>query len=339
MRRPAGACRQPGTLTPGPLPRTVPDLRASFEDPVRAASRGALAAGGSYLLWGILPVYWKLLGDVPTMELMAHRVIWTLALVVTFQAAGGQLNGLRATLRDPASRRAHLLNSALLAGNWGIYIWAVAGGHIIEASLGYFLVPLLNAGLGRIVFQEHLRFWQGWALGLAAAGVGLMILRVQGVPWIALGLASTWAAYGMVRKHSHAGALNGLALDTLFATPVALAYLAWLHSQGRGHFGQAGVGPTLLLLGTGVISMVPLTLFGYGARRLRFTTLGLLQYIAPSCQFLIGWLAYREDLSLERLGAFALIWLGLACYTIDAVRRGRNQPSPAPVTVPAPSAE
>ena len=211
-------------------------------------------------------------------------------------------------------------------GNWGLYIWGVSTGRIIETSLGYFLVPLLNAGLGRILFQERLRRAQKIALGLATAGVVVMVWQVGRLPWIALGLAGTWAAYGLVHKRSQAGPLTGLALETSFAAPFALGYLIWLGWAGQAHFGASGPGPTLLLMGTGIISMVPLTLFSLGARRLRFTTLGLLQYIAPTCQFLIGWLLYHEPFDAERAGAFGLIWLGLALYTFDAIRRERSSP-------------
>lgn len=260
-------------------------------------------------------------------------MVWTLAAVLLFQIVRGRAREVWAAWSDPANRRAHALNSALLAANWGIYVWAVANDHIIEASLGYFLVPLLNVLLGRLVFTEILTRWQGLAVGLAAGGVLWLVVLVGTVPWVALGLAGSWAGYGLVRKRSHASALNGLLLETSFATPFALVGLGWLAFRGEAMILHAGATTLGLTLGTGVISMVPLVLFGYGAKRLRFTTLGLLQYVAPTCQFLIGWLIYREAFSWERAGAFALIWLGLACYSFDTWQR-----SSAALTARAPSA-
>ncbi|MCF3651010.1 EamA family transporter RarD [Synoicihabitans lomoniglobus] len=305
--------------------RDLKTTSPSISDPSQA---GVAAAAVSYFLWGILPIYWKLLDGISMVELLAHRMVWTLTAVLIFQTVRGRLSGLRDTWADPVSRRAHLKNSALLSANWGLYVWAVGQGRIIETSLGYFLVPLLNVALGRLWFGERLRRAQKVAIGFAAAGVTLLIVQVNTVPWIALGLAATWASYGLVRKQSHASPLNGLALETTFAAPIALGFIGWLTASGGAAFGNTSPSATLLMVGTGVISMVPLTLFAYGARRLKFTTLGLLQYLAPTCQFLIGWLVYREPFSLDRAAAFGLIWIGLACYTIDAVRASRRPLSP-----------
>lgn len=286
--------------------------------------RGALAAFTSYFLWGVLPIYWKALDGVSLLELMVHRSIWTLVAIIAFLTVRRELHLLVAAWRSAETRRAHFMGSLLLMGNWGFYIWGVSSGRIIETSLGYFLVPLLNATLGWLLFQEKLRRAQRIALGLATAGVLLMVWQVGTLPWISLGLAATWAAYGLVHKRSNTGPLTGLAIETSFAAPFALAYIVWLGIAGQPHFGTSDTRTTLLMAGTGIISMVPLTLFAFGARRLRFTTLGLLQYVAPSCQFLIGWLIYHEAFDSDRAVAFALIWLGLAIYTFDATRPARR---------------
>ena len=307
----------------------IPTLPPSESIEQRTLVRGVLAAFTSYFLWGVLPIYWKALDGVPLIELMAHRVVWTLAAITLFLLVRRELNQLLAAWKSPSIRRAHFLGSLLLMGNWGLYIYGVGTNRIIETSLGYFLVPLLNAFLGWLLFQERLRRAQKVALGLATSGVLVLVWQVGTLPWISLGLAATWAAYGLVHKRSSAGPLTGLAIETAFAAPFALAYIGWLGAQGEHHFAAGETNRTLLMIGTGIISMVPLTLFALGARRLRFTTLGLLQYVAPSCQFFIGWLIYHEPFDSDRAQAFALIWFGLAIYTFDATRRNRNSASPA----------
>ena len=282
-----------------------------------------MAAFTSYFLWGVLPVFWKQLDGVSPLELTLHRMVWTFLAVLCFQMLSGRASDMRAAFRDPANRRAHIINSGFLATNWGIYVWAVSNGRIIEASLGYFLVPLLNVLMGQIIFKEVLSRLQRWAVGFAAAGVTVLVIQVHTMPWVALGLAGSWALYGLGRKRSHTSALNGLLLETGFATPIALTGIVWLAGSEPSGFVHAGSRTTLLMMSTGIVSMVPLVLFGYGARRLRFTTLGLLQYVAPTCQLLIGWLIYREAFTADRAGAFTLIWCGLGCYAYDSVRTER----------------
>jgi chloramphenicol-sensitive protein RarD len=283
-----------------------------------------MAAFTSYFLWGVLPVYWKALDHVSLVELMVHRAWWTLVAVTLFLTTRRELSLLITAWKSPAIRRAHLIGSLLLMGNWGFYIVGVNSHRILETSLGYFLVPLLNAALGSMVFRENLRRAPKVALSFATLGVLIMVWQIGKLPWIAFGIAATWSAYGLVHKRSSSGALTGLAIETSFAAPFALGYIIWLGFNGQPHFGGEDHRTTLLMIGTGVISMVPLTLFALGARRLRFTTLGVLQYVAPSCQFLIGWLVYHEPLSPERISAFALIWIGLAIYTVDSIKSQRH---------------
>ncbi len=287
-------------------------------------AQGVLAAFGAYFIWGIIPLYWKLLGGVDAVELIAHRITWSLVFLIIVQAIRGRLGALHECGRDRATLIRHLWSGSLLTINWLVYIWGVQQGLVIECSLGYFLVPLLNAGLGRIVLGERLRTGQKLALALATAGVAILVAQVGRVPWVALGLAGSFGFYGLLRKQSSAGPLTGLTLETLLVLPAAIAYLAWAEWAGRGALGRVDTVTTLLVFSTGVVTAIPLLLFGVGARQLRLTTLGLLQYVAPTCQFLLGWLVFREPFSAGQAGAFSLIWAGLACYSIEAWRAGRS---------------
>lgn len=297
--------------------------RGSLSTTSSSATRGGFAAFGAYLFWGVVPLYWKLLGNVDATELIAHRIVWSLAFLLVIQALRRRLASLRSVLRDRAALRQHLTSGLLLSANWLIYIWGVHHGFVIECSLGYFLVPLLNAALGRLVLRETLRSGQRIALGLAAAGVLLLVVQVGRVPWIALGLAGSFGFYGLIRKQSPVGPMTGLAMETLLVAPFAVGYLAWLAAGGRGAIGHVPPATTALVFSTGVVTAIPLLMFAYGAQRLRFTTLGLLQYVAPTCQFLLGWLVYHEPFTSAQAWAFGLIWAGLGCYTMDAWRAGR----------------
>lgn len=312
----------PPRLTILPSRRIFPGLPTADSTP--SPARGALAAFAAYFLWGIVPLYWKLLGSVDAVELIAHRIAWSLVFLVVVQAVRRRLGQLVRGWSDAKTLRQHLLSGSLLTLNWLIYIWGVQNGYVIECSLGYFLVPLLNAALGRIVLRESLRPGQGVALGLAAAGVIVLVVQVGRIPWIALGLAGSFGVYGLLRKQAPLGPMSGLTMETLLMLPLAVVYLGWAHLNGTGALGRSDGLTTTLVIGTGVITAIPLLLFGFGARQLRLTTLGLLQYVAPTCQFLLGWLVFREPFTAPQAAAFGLIWAGLACYTWDAVRSNRS---------------
>lgn len=279
--------------------------------------RGAGAAATAYLAWGLFPAFWKQLGEVNALELIAHRHVWSLLFVGVVMALGRGAEEFWGGLRSRAALMWHAASGTLLTVNWLVFVWGVNRGHVVEASLGYFLVPLVNVLLGRFALGERLRRAQWIAVGLAGAGVAVLLLRVGGVPWIALVLAATFGAYGLIRKKSPLGPLAGLGVETLLLAPAAIGFLVWCQWQGTGALGRVDVGTHALLLSTGVVTAVPLLLFAYGARRVRFTTLGLLQYIAPTVQFALGVWWYREPFSAERGAAFALIWAGLALYTAD----------------------
>ncbi len=282
------------------------------------------AAAGSYLLWGLFPLYWKRFQGIDATELIAHRMLWALVFLLVVIAAQRAFGKLRAALSTRAGLANNLLSGALLTANWLVYVWAVNAGQIIETSLGYFLVPLFNVVLGRWVFGEKLRRPQLVAVALAALGVALLIWQVGRPPWIALTLAVTFGFYGILRKRSPLGALLGLSAETLLLAPLAVAFLWWRWHDGSGALGQIDHTMTLLLMSTGIVTAVPLLLFAQGARGLRLTTLGLLQYLAPTCQFLLGWITYGEPLSRERAASFALIWLGLLIYSAEALLNQRE---------------
>lgn len=291
-------------------------------------ARGALAAASGYLAWGLFPLYWKQLAGIQAAELIAHRHVWSLVCIVAVMIACGTMGELWVALRSRSALAWHAASGALLTLNWLVFVWGVNRGHVVEASLGYFLVPLVNVALGRFVLHEQLRRLQWVAIACAAAGVALLLVRVGRLPWIALSLAATFGAYGLLRKKSPLGALVGLGLETLLIAPLAVAYLVWRQAEGLGALGQVDARTHALLLSAGVITAVPLVLFAYGARRLRFATLGLLQYIAPTAQLAIGVWVYGEPFSPERAAAFGLIWCGLVLYTADNLWNQRRLTPP-----------
>lgn len=282
------------------------------------AARGALAATTSFLIWGVVPVYWKQMQGVSAFELITHRIAWSLLFLLGVLWWQKSLRALRPAFTEPRTLGLNLLSSVLLAINWVVYIWAVNSGHVIESSLGYFLVPLVNVALGSLLLHERLRPPQWIAIGFAAAGVGVLLTRAGHVPWIAISLAVTWAGYGLLKKQSSLGSIAGLTAETILLFPLAAGLLLWWHHTGEGALGRVDLRLHLYILSVGVVTTIPLLLFAYGAQRIRLATLGLLQYLAPSVQFLIGWLVYREPFDAARLQAFSLIWCGLALYTVDA---------------------
>ena len=283
------------------------------------AKAGASAAALCYFLWGLVPLYWKQLAGINPVELIAHRHLWSLVFVLALIIAQGRYGEVRAALGTARGAGVNILSATLLTVNWLVYVWGVNTGHVIETSLGYFLVPLVNVAAGRLVLHEHLRRLQWLAIALAAAGVGLMIFQLGRPPWIALTLAGTWGGYSLMRKQSQLGSLVGLTVETLLLAPLAIAFLLWQHHTGAGALGRVNLAQHLLVLSSGVITAVPLLLFAYGARRVRLSTLGLLQYIAPSVQLAIGVGVYHEAFSHERAVSFAFIWAGLALYTADSL--------------------
>jgi chloramphenicol-sensitive protein RarD len=282
-----------------------------------AQTKGALAAALCYFLWGLVPLYWRQLAEVNSVELIAHRHVWSLVLLLVVVMAQRGFGAVGAALRTPKSVVINLVSASLLTANWLVYVWGVNQGHVIETSLGYFLVPLVNVAAGRFVLHEHLRRAQWIAIGLAATGVFLMIVQLGRPPWIALALAATWGGYSLMRKKSPLPAVTGLTVETLLLAPFAVGVLLWQHHVGNGALGRLDLRTHILVLSAGVITAIPLLLFAYGARRIRLSTLGLLQYLAPTVQLILGIWIFHESFSQARIFSFSFIWAALALYTAD----------------------
>ena len=297
-------------------------------------TRRGLAYGvAAYGLWGIVPVYWKLLGDVSPVEILAHRVAWGIVAFAAIAWIAGAAPAVRTALADRRTLAMMALSGTLLVINWGTFIGAVATGHLLDASLGYFINPLVSVGLGTIVLRERLRRLQWIAIGLAVAGVVILIWRAGQVPWISMVLATTFGAYGLVRKLARVESLAGSTLETALLAPLAVIYLVVLAARGGGELGHASAGTQLLLLSTGVVTAVPLLLFTSAARRLPLSTLGFLQYLAPTGQFVLAVGVYGEAFARDQLLAFGFIWLGLAAFSADLVRQARTAVPPAMLPV------
>ena len=291
--------------------------------------RGIWFAVGAYLAWGLMPFYWKALHDVPAPQLLAHRVVWSSLFLAVLILATRRLRDLLAALRRPGVLRSFSLAALLISANWLTYVWAVNAGHIVETSLGYFINPLLNVLLGVLILHEHLRPLQWAPLALAAAGVLWLAVAHGSPPWIALTLAVTFGLYGLVKKTSPLGAVQGMALETALLAPPALVLLALAEAGGQGVMGRHAPGLWLLLACTGPVTAVPLLLFAAGARRIPLSLVGLLQYLAPSLQFVIGVAVYHEPFGVPQMVGFGLVWAGLLLFAAESLwslRRPPEQP-------------
>ncbi len=295
------------------------DIHASRRETTVGLAYGIAAYGA----WGVVPVFWKWLTHVPIWEVGAHRIVWgcgTFLLAVALRRRG---SALRAALRNPRVLRWLALSAMLLATNWLVFIHAVSTDRVLHASLGYFINPLVSVVLGMLFLRERLSAGQWVAVALAVGGVGLLATQTGGVPWISLALAGSFGVYGLIRKTIQADALPGSALETIMLLPVGLAYAGYLQATGSGAFGLSLV-DTALLLATGLVTALPLWWFASAARRLRLSTLGFLQYLAPSGQFVLAVTVYREPLPTVQLASFGLIWAGLAVFSTDAWFRLRT---------------
>lgn len=286
--------------------------------------KGPLLAASAYLLWGMLPLYWHALADVPALEILLHRVVWSLVVVLALLALRRQWQWLADSLRHPAILRVFLGTAALLAVNWLVYLWANNNGHIVETSLGYFITPLVSVVLGLLVLHERMRRGQWLAVGIAALGVLFLVLTAGGWLWISLALALSFGFYGLLRKTARLGSLEGLTVEMALLFLPALGYLLYLSATGEAAFGAGDASTTVLLAFSGVVTAVPLLLFASGARLVPLTTLGLLQYIAPTMQFSIGVFVYHEPFDQARLLGFSIVWAALAVYWAEGYRHRRR---------------
>jgi chloramphenicol-sensitive protein RarD len=292
---------------------------------------GIAYAFGAFFLWGLFPLYWKQLASVPALEVVAHRTVWGFGCLAAWVTLRGRWAEVRAVAGAPRTI-AVLTGSATLIGlNWLLYIWAVTHGHIVDASLGYYLNPLVNVLLGIVVLREHLSRGQALAVALAAVGVALLTLSYGRLPWIALALACSFGLYGLFRKKVATEALVGLLWETAMLAPLAACLLVVAEARGTGAFGHGPALPSLLLALGGAVTVVPLFLFALGARALPLSTLGFVQYVSPSLQFLLGVFVYREPFGRAHAVAFAFIWTALALLTGDMRRQLRRASDPADV--------
>lgn len=297
---------------------------------------GLMAAAGAFIIWGILPVYWKLLQQVPAYEILCHRMSWSLVLTLGLVFLTGRRAVFGQALKDRQNLITFTTTGLLLALNWLLYIWAVNAGFIVEASLGYFINPLINVLFGMIFFQEKMRPIQWFALLLASLGVLYLTFYYGRFPWIALALAVSFALYGLLHKKNHLGALDALCLETGALFLPAAAVLVGLACTGGGSFGRIDLSGSLLLIGTGFITTVPLLLFGYAAQKIPLSTLGMMQYLAPSINLILGVYVYGEEFPQARMVGFMLIWSALAIFMAENLfRRFRNKKKVLSVVKPA----
>ena len=287
---------------------------------------GVLSAGLAFLCWGLFPLYFHALKEVPPLQIMVHRVLWSLLFLAVILTIRHQWKWLSALKSQPRVVVSFAVSALLLSGNWLLYIWAVNNGHVIEASLGYFINPLVNVMLGYLVLKERLRRGQWAAIGIAGLGVLWLAWQAGNMPWIALVLAASFGGYGLMRKTAKLGALEGLSFETMILFPFALAYLVWLTLHGENSFVTTTSDSTRwLLVASGPITAIPLLLFASGARKIPLSVLGLLQYIGPTIQLSLGIFMFHEAFTSARLIGFALIWSALALYATEGVLAGRRK--------------
>jgi chloramphenicol-sensitive protein RarD len=273
-----------------------------------------------YTLWGVFPIYFRALQAVSPALIIAYRLVLCCVFVLVWLRIRGELSSVRDALTDRSSRRRLAITAVLISINWLVYVWAVSQGRVVEASLGYFITPLLNVVLGVVVLGERLRALQRVAVGLAAVGVAYLTWQIGSPPYIALVLALSFSTYGLLRKTVAAEALAGLAAETVLITPLGAAYLIWMESRAQGAFAHASPAQLGLLMCSGAITAMPLWLFSFGARRVSLATLGLVSYLSPTLQFLVGVYFFQEHFDPHRLAGFTCIWCGLILYSADAVR-------------------
>ena len=289
----------------------------------RDTPQGLAFALGAYGLWGFLPLYMKLLGHMPPAEVVAHRIIWSLPIAGALLVYLGRTGDIRTALRRPRTVALGGVTAALIPVNWGIYVWAITSGRALDAALGYYINPLFSVFLAAVLLRERLSPLQWAAIALAAAAVLILSLDNGTVPWAALALTFSWGFYAFFKKSLPIGPNQGFLLEILILTPPALAYVAWLTATGSSHFATTGSSDTWLLLGCGVVTAVPLLLYANGAKRLRLSTIGILQYSAPTMIMLIGVFVFEEPFGRARMIAFPMIWLALILYTTVVLRQLR----------------
>jgi chloramphenicol-sensitive protein RarD len=289
---------------------------------------GTMTTIGAFLMWGFLPIYWKALRHVPSTQILAHRVIWSLVFIAILLLIQGRWRDTKIFFPFYPNTLIFIITAFILATNWLTYIWAVNSDQIVESSLGYFINPLVNVFLGMVFLRERLFRWQLFALLLALMGVLFLIFHYGRIPWIALVLAFTFGTYGLLRKTSRAGSMVGLFFDTAILSPIFLTYLIILHAHESSAIFCVDRRTDVLLMGAGIVTAIPLLLFAHGARRIQYTAVGFFQYIAPTGQLLIGVLVYGEPFTSTHAISFGLVWIAIAIYLISIVFHYKRSFSP-----------
>lgn len=300
------------------------------QDPRHVSLLGALAAITAFSLWGLSVIFFTWQAHMPAYEILAHRVLWSVVFVGAYLFALRRGAEIKAVLRQPKLAGLLLISGVLVGANWLIFVWAVGQGHIIETSYGYFINPIVVVCLGYVFLKERLSRLQIFAVLLALVAVLIQGTLLDAFPWVALSLTATFGVYGLIKKQVAVGANLGLFVEALWLLPCALVYLLNLHGQGGGHFGGS-LGDSVLLMMNGPVTAVPLILFAYAARRLRYATVGLCQYLTPSISFLIAVFVYAEPLLPVKLVSFVIIWLSLVVFTWDLLRQSQSRQSSEPV--------
>lgn len=276
----------------------------------------------AYVFWGGLPFYMKAVDHMPAWEVVAHRVIWSVPIAGVILLLLGRTADLKTAFRSPRTLALAALTAGLISINWGVYVWAVAAGHTLETALGYYINPLVNVLLGAVFLGERFNKLQATAIALAVVAVTILTVKAGGLPWVSLVLAGSFGLYGFLRKTLPIGPTQGFMLEVTLLSVPAFAIIAWLAAHGQSHFGPTGIGDIGLLMLAGPVTAIPLILYAFGAKALRYTTVGILQYIAPTLIFLVAVFAFGEPFSHWQLIAFLFIWTGLALYTLSLFRRG-----------------
>lgn len=298
-------------------------------------SLGLAAGAAAYVLWGAFPLYFPLLAPASATEVLAHRIVWSAVTMTVLVLVLRQTRALLELVRDRRTLALLAAAAAVITVNWGVYIGAVTHERVVEAALGYFINPLVTVLLGVLVLGERLRAWQWAALAVAVVAVVVITVDYGRPPWVALVLAFSFGTYGLLKKSADVGAVTSLTLETCLLAPLALAYLVWLGARGTGTFTTDGAGHTALLMSAGVVTAVPLILFGAAATRVSLVTIGLLQYLAPVLQFLIGVLVVGEHMPAARWVGFVLVWVALVVLTLEALAHRRTQLKRAAAASPA----
>ncbi len=297
--------------------------------------RGLLFGIAAYGLWGLFPLYWPLLEPAAPAEILAHRIVWSLLFVGLLVWVRRRYSTVRAALLDRRTRTVLVIASLVIGSNWFLFIWAVNNNHVVETSLGYFINPLVSVAMGVVAFGERLRRLQWVAIGIAASGVLWLTFEYGRPPWISIALALSFGTYGLAKKKANVGAVQSLAVETMVLAPLALGYLVALQAGGEGTFGQHGAGHAAMLVGTGVVTALPLLCFGAAATRIPLSMIGMLQYLTPTLQFIIGVAVYDEPMTPARWVGFALVWAACAVFTTESLSNRRRQLRRAAVKEPA----